>query len=89
MVAAQWAANALLAMVDQPVPNLRGLRAIAFDAGTKDVGIAATVKTLDGLLDRYKIAHTAEIYEGNHIDHIAGRIETKAMPLFSKMLHFH
>jgi enterochelin esterase-like enzyme len=86
MVAARWAANAPLALVDQSLPNLRGLAAIAFDAGTKDVGIAATVKTLDGLLSNYKIAHAAELYEGNHIDHIAERIETKAMPFFSRML---
>jgi hypothetical protein len=35
-----------LAMVDQYIGNLKRLRAIAFDAGDKDTGIAATIKTM-------------------------------------------
>jgi enterochelin esterase-like enzyme len=85
-IAAKWSANAPLATVDQNIPNLRRLTAIAFDAGTKDTGIAATVKTLDGILNDYKIAHFYEIYEGTHTDRIAERIETKTMPFFSKNL---
>jgi S-formylglutathione hydrolase FrmB len=85
-VAARWAANAPLAMIDQYVANLRRLKALAFDAGAQDSGIAATVRTLDGIMTNYGIAHDFEIYEGNHVNHVADRIETKALPFFTKNL---
>ncbi len=87
-IAAKWAANAPLAMVDQYVPNLRRLHAIAFDAGNEDRQIAATNKELDALLAAYGIAHTYETYEGNHINHIADRIETRVLPFFTRNLQF-
>ena len=87
-IAAKFSANAPLAMVDQFIPNLRQLRAIAFDAGTKDVSIAATIKTLDEILNGYAIPHTYETYDGTHISRIAERIETKMLPFFSKNLWF-
>ncbi len=88
LVAAKWAANAPLAMVDQYIPNLRRLKAIAFDAGTQDRSIAAGIQTLDGILTNYAISHTFEIYEGDHVNRIAERIETKALPFFSNNLSF-
>jgi hypothetical protein len=87
-IAAKFAANAPLAMIDQYITNLKRLRAISFDAGDRDVSIAATIKDLDKILDDYKIAHGFEIYEGDHVDHVAERIETKALPFFSKTLSF-
>ena len=87
-VAAKWAANAPLAMIDQYIPNLRKLHAIAVDAGAQDEPIASTVRTLDQILTSYGIAHTFEIYEGNHVNHIADRVETKTLPFFSTNLVF-
>jgi S-formylglutathione hydrolase len=87
-VVAKWAANAPLAMIDQYIANLRKMHAIAMDAGDKDEGIAATVRTLDQILTSYGIPHTFEIYPGNHVSGIAGRMETKALPFFSKNLSF-
>jgi hypothetical protein len=75
-------------MIDQYVPNLKKLHAIAVDAGTQDTGIAATVKTLDQILSQYSIPHAFEIYEGNHINRIAERLETKVLPFFSSNLSF-
>jgi S-formylglutathione hydrolase len=88
LVLAKWAANAPLAMVDQYIGNLKKLRAVAFDAGDKDTGIAATIKTLDGILNEYDLVHTFEIYDGTHTSAIPARIETKTMPFFSKNLKF-
>ncbi len=88
MVAAKWAANAPLAMVDQYISNIQRLRAIGFDAGTKDAGIARTVKTLHDVLDSYGIEHAFEIYEGTHTDGVATRIEMNVIPLLSKTLEF-
>ena len=88
LVLAKWAANAPLAMVDQYIGNLKKLRAIAFDAGDMDMGIAATIKTLDGILNGYDLPHTFEIYAGTHVSGIQDRIETKTMEFFSKNLVF-
>lgn len=87
-VLAKIAANAPLAFLDQYIGNLRSLRGIAFDAGDADRSIAAAVRLLDEALDKYGIAHDFEIYEGNHINRVAARIETKAMPFFSEKLVF-
>jgi len=87
-VAAKWAANAPLAMIDQYVPNLKKLHAIAVDAGAQDEPIASTVRVLDQVLTSYSISHTFEIYEGNHVNHIADRVETKTLPFFSNNLSF-
>jgi hypothetical protein len=88
LVLAKFAANAPLAMIDQYIANLKELNAIAFDAGDQDAGIAATIKTLDEVLTGYKIEHLFEIYEGNHTNRVAERIETKMLPFFSENLSF-
>jgi hypothetical protein len=86
-VAAKWAANAPLSMLDQYIVNLKKLRAIGFDAGTQE-GIPATSRALHEALERYGIPHAFEIYEGNHINRVAERIETKVLPFFSTNLEF-
>ena len=87
-IVAKWAANAPLAMIDQYIPNLKKLHAIAVDAGAQDTGIDATVRTLDQVLSQYGIPHAFEIYEGNYINRIAERLETKVLPFFSSNLSF-
>jgi enterochelin esterase-like enzyme len=87
-IVARWAANAPLAMVHQYIPSLKTYAAIAVDAGDQDVGIAATVRTLDRVLTDYGIAHDAEIYEGDHVNRVAQRLETKVLPFFSAHLEF-
>ena len=88
MVFAKWTANAPLAMVDSYIHDLRRIKALAMDAGDEDRGIAATVRELDEVLNNYKIDHFFEIYEGNHVNRIGERIDTKALPFFSKNLSF-
>lgn len=87
-IVAKWAANAPLAMVDQYLPNLKRLKAIAFDAGDKDTGIAETSKVFDQLLKDYDVPHFFEIYPGDHVNRIAERIEQKAIPFFRNNLKF-
>jgi hypothetical protein len=84
-----WAANAPLAMVHQYIPNLRTYDAIAFDAGDRDVGIAATVRSLDEILTGYSVRHVTEIYGGDHVSAINERLETKVLPFFSEHLKFN
>jgi S-formylglutathione hydrolase len=87
-VQAKWNANRPLITLDQYITNLKKLRAIAFDAGTKDQGIAASIKVLDGELNKYGIGHIFEIYEGDHTNRVAERIGKKMLLFFSDNLSF-
>jgi S-formylglutathione hydrolase len=89
-IAAKWTANLPLVFLDQYVPNLRSLHAIAFDAGDKDEfkDIPINLKLLDTALNNYGIAHAFEIYDGNHINNIPLRLEDKVLPFFSRNLSF-
>jgi len=87
-VIARWAANAPLSMVHQYVPSLRRFDGLAVDAGDKDVGIAATVRTLDEILGSYGIEHDSEIYGGDHVNRIDERLASKVLPFFSDHLKF-
>lgn len=86
-VVAKFHANEPLYMIDQYVGNLRQMKAIGLDVGNKDALLAPAQK-LDDVLTSYGIAHQFEIYEGNHVDHIADRIELKVVPFFSRNLSF-
>jgi esterase/lipase superfamily enzyme len=86
-VAAQWTANAPAAMLGQYVANLKRIRFIAFDVGLQD-GLLGENQRMDALLTDYSVAHTFETYQGDHVNKIAERIETKALPFFSKVLSF-
>jgi len=84
----KWDANRPLNNLDQYIFNIKKLTAIGFDAGDKDRNIAESIKTLDTVLNRYHIQHSFEIYEGDHINHVAKRIEEKMLQFFSKNLSF-
>lgn len=81
-------ANRTLSIVDQYIPNLKKLKAIGMDAGIQDRGISEATKKLHELLDSYQVPHYYESYEGDHLNRIAERIQTKALPFFSKNLVF-
>ena len=84
----KWDANRLLNTLDQNIFNIRMLQGVAFDAGTRDAGIASSIRMLDGELNKYGIAHFFEIYEGDHVNRVAERIETKMLAFFGKNLVF-
>ncbi|WP_111672094.1 alpha/beta hydrolase-fold protein [Algoriphagus litoralis] len=81
-------ANRTLNFVDQYILNLKKLKAIGIDAGLQDQGISAATKNLHEVLDSYQINHFYESYEGDHLNRIAERIQTKALPFFTKNLVF-
>ncbi len=84
-IAAKWVANSPLAFVDQYVPSLKKYRAIAMDVGDQD-NLASSNKQMDESLTHLGIAHTFEIYEGNHTNHVKERFEMKVLPFFSENL---
>jgi S-formylglutathione hydrolase len=85
---AKFHANEPLYMIDQYIANLRRLKAIGFDAGDKDHSITLNTQELDRVLTKYDIPHQFAIYDGDHLNHIADRIEQKVVPFFSTNLSF-
>ena len=85
---AKYHANEPLYMIDQYIANLRRMKAIGLDAGDKDHSITTNTHKLDRVLTNYGIAHQFEIYDGDHLNHIADRIEQKVVPFFSQNLSF-
>jgi hypothetical protein len=88
-IVAKFNANAPLSMVDSHIPNLKKLKAIAFDAGDRDRSIAASIRVLDQILNDYGIDHFFEIYDGDHVSGVPGRIENQVMPFFARNLSFN
>ncbi len=84
---ARWLANTPMWMVDQYRANLLQLRGIAFDVGTKEE-LLKSIREFSQVLKRIKVQHTFEEFEGDHIDKVAERVETRIMPFFSRTLVF-
>ncbi len=87
-VQTRQSANATLVMIHQYLPNLKRLKFIGMDAGTKDMGISAATKELDKVLTDYSVTHFYESYDGDHLNRIAERLQTKTLPFFSENLSF-
>src|SRR5262245_5230387 len=87
-VQARQSANATLVMAPKYIPNLKRLKFIGMDAGTKDTSISAATKELDKILTDYGVAHFYESYDGDHLNRIAERLQTKTLPFFSEHLSF-
>jgi S-formylglutathione hydrolase FrmB len=85
LIAAKWPANSPLVMVDQHVPALKSMRAIALDVGDKDPFVT-TNRQLNEALTRLDIANSLEVYDGDHGNRVGERFESKVLPFFSKYL---
>lgn len=81
----RWAANAPLVFVHQYVGNLKQYRAIALDVGDRD-GLRAGTAQLHEILDSYGIAHTFEVYPGDHTSGVAVRFQNHVLPFFGRNL---
>ena len=85
LVAARWVANSPLVFVDQYVPSLRSMRAIALDVGDKDPFVT-TNRQLADALTRLDVPHTIEVYDGDHGNRVRERFEAHVLPFFSRQL---
>ena len=84
-IAAKWVANSPLVFVDQYVPSLRSMRAIAIDVGDRDPFVT-TNRQLADALTRLDVPHTIEVYEGDHGNRVRERFEAHVLPFFSRQL---
>ena len=87
-VAVKWAANSPVAMLDQYVPNLKKMTAIALDIGLQDNLITGN-RLLVERMTAFGIKHTFETYEGDHGNKVPERLEQHVLPFFSKHLKAH
>lgn len=85
LVAEKWTANSVLVTVDQNVTALKSFRGIALDVGDAD-GLKAGNQQLSDSLKRLGVAHTFEIYEGNHGNKVGARFIGNVLPFFAKHL---
>jgi len=85
VIAGKWAANSPLVFVDQYVPSLKRYAAIALDVGDAD-GLGADNRRLDAALTRLGIAHSFEVYEGDHMNRVGQRFREQLLPFFSTAL---
>src|SRR5688500_13971170 len=85
LVAAKWIANSPLVMVDQYVPALKSMRAMAIDIGDRDPFVG-TSRQLDEALTRLGVPHTFEVYEGDHGNRVRQRFEQHVLPFFARHL---
>jgi hypothetical protein len=75
-------------LADQYRANLARLRGLAFDVGSRDEfpHIPLSCRAFARSLQRNRVAHTFEEYDGGHSDRVPERIETKMLPFFSRVL---
>jgi enterochelin esterase-like enzyme len=85
LIAAKWIANSPLVMVDQYVPALRSMRAIAIDVGNQDPFVGTNTQ-LSEALTRLNVAHTFETYDGDHGNRIRERFESQVLRFFAQHL---
>jgi enterochelin esterase-like enzyme len=84
-VIARYAANAPNVMLEQYVPALQSYEAIALDIGDQDFLIAGNTE-MDALMTSRGVAHSYEIYEGDHTNRVWERFQDNVLPFFSEHL---
>ena len=83
----KFAANAPLAFIDQYIGGLRSYRAIGMDVGDED-WLLDHSKAMDAALTEYGIDHEFAIYEGDHTNRLAFRMQDHVLPFFGANLIF-
>lgn len=84
-VYADFAANALNALVHQYIPELKSFTAIGLEIGNQDFLIQDNI-AMDALLTSYGVAHTYETYQGDHVNRVQQRFERHMLPFFTRHL---
>lgn len=86
MIISKWNANRPLVTIDKNIYNVKKLKAISFDAGDEDRGIASSIQALHEIFNSYDLSHDFEIYQGDHLNRIAERIGNNVMMFFDQHL---
>jgi S-formylglutathione hydrolase FrmB len=79
------AANSPLVLIPQYLPALNDLEAFAMDIGDKDFLLEPNAQFRKEL-DRFGVDYDFELYEGDHGNRIAERIQSELLPFFGEHL---
>jgi S-formylglutathione hydrolase FrmB len=84
----EWHEKMPLDIVSNYGTNLLQLRGLFIDYGMEDdfSHIPLTARLFSEKLTRLGVPHTLATYRGDHADHIRERLETVALPFFSRVL---
>lgn len=84
----EWHAKMPLEIVSNYASNLLQLRGLFIDYGLEDdfSHIPVTARLFSEKLARLGVPHILATYRGDHSDHIRERLETSALPFFSRVL---
>ncbi|HYV97462.1 MAG TPA: alpha/beta hydrolase [Gemmatimonadaceae bacterium] len=88
---ARWTAQMPVYMAPRHAAELKALRGLRFDTAVQDeyTHIPITTRALSAVLDSMHVAHTFEIYEGDHRNRLwgeNGRLYTIALPYLSRLI---
>ena len=81
----RWAANSPIVTASAHIPQLKSFVAVASDGGDKD-GLTKDATVMHEQLDRFGVANSFEVYDGNHTNRIAERFDSKVLPFFMQHL---
>lgn len=81
----KWLANDPMEMLKSHKSELNKLNAIHFDCGTSGPFIAPN-RAFSDALKKQNINHVFEEFDGNHVNKLPIRIQSKALPFFSQVL---
>jgi len=83
---AHWRESLPLARAREAAGALRSLRALGFDAGTRDefAHVPGGARALSAELARLDVPHVFELFDGDHSGQVAERLRTRVLPFFSR-----
>jgi enterochelin esterase-like enzyme len=87
VIAAKWAANSLMVMLEQYAPALKKYKAIHMNVGTQEPLLGPN-RDMDEALTAAGVAHHFETFEGDHNGQVPTNFEKVVLPFFSAQLAF-
>ncbi len=81
----RWAANSPIVMASAHITQLKSFTAVTADGGDKD-GLTKDAGVLHEELDLFGVKNGFEVYDGNHVNRIAERFQSKVLPYFAQHL---
>jgi hypothetical protein len=87
VIAAKWAANSLMVMLEQYAPALKKYKAISMNVGTLEPLLGPNVN-MDEALTKAGVPHHFETFVGDHNGQVPTNFEKVVLPFFSNQLAF-
>ncbi len=86
-IVAKWTANAPLAFLDQYASIVREYPAVGLDVGNRD-GLVRDTTLMNEALNALGVETEFEVYDGDHTNRLAFRMQDHVLPFFGRHLDF-